>query len=428
MLRGGADTRTGDERVVASAAARALLADQAAILERAARGHDLPAMLDDLCRMVEDGEAGTTCTVLLLEGDSLRHGAAPGMPRAFTEAIDGEHIGPDQGSCGAAAYLAVPVYVDDIATDPRWRPWRDLALGLGLRACWSVPVVDDAGTVLATFAAYCVDARMPTPDEEELLAVAAHLAAILIAQDRSRERLQAMTGRLERVNAELVRISHQKDDFLSLTSHELRTPLTPMTGMLDTLLGRWDELPDRRRRELVEVVARHARRMHLLVDDLLTMAGVTSGSVRAAPCDVDVHDAVEEAIVSIHGEGRTIVSDVPAGLVVRADPDQLQQILINHLSNAVKYAPTGPVRVTARPLVGEVEVRVLDRGPGIGEGFVEHLYEPFRQVDTGDRRTARGTGLGLAVVRALSEANGGRAWYEPRRGGGSAFCVAFPAA
>ena len=73
-------------------------------------------------------------------------------------------------------------------------------------------------------------------------------------------------------------------------------------------------------------------------------------------------------------------------------------------------------------------MRVLDRGPGVAEDFLPQLFKPFEQVDRGDRRTVRGTGLGLSVVQALAEANGGRAWYEPRPGGGACFAVALPRA
>ena len=410
-------------------ATRELIARQAAILAKAARGGELPDLLDDLCRLIGEREADTTCTVLLLDGQVLRHGAAPGMPEVFTEAIDGEHIGPDRGSCGTAAHLKRTVVVDDIATDPRWAQWRDLALGLGWRACWSVPVLDVDGSVLATFAAYATRPRRPSPDELELLEGAADFASILIGQDRARSEAAALADRLARANAELEEANRSKDEFLSMTSHELRTPLTPMGGMLETLELRWDDLSDARRRELVTVVARHTRRLEQLVDDLLTMASVSAGRLNVSPRPVAVRGAVQEAVESVFPEERTVqVDGVPDDLTAVVDRDHLQQILINYLTNALKYAPSGPIAVTAEAVVDQVHVRVLDRGPGVADDFVPSLFQPFEQHERGDRRTVRGTGLGLSVVRALADANGGRAWYEPREGGGSSFAVALPRA
>lgn len=408
-------------------ATRELLAEQAAILARAARGVQLHDLLDDLCHLIADPEAGTVCTVLLVEDGRVWHGASPGMPDTFTSAIDGEAIGPDRGSCGTAAHLAQPVVATDIAVDPRWEPWRDVALAHGLRACWSLPVVDEHGTVLATFAAYSSTPRGPGEDEYELLEMAADLASILVSQDRSRERLRAMATSLARANEQLRAADRAKDDFLSMTSHELRTPLTPMVGMLETLQWRWDELDEDRRRTLVDVVTRHSHRMQHLVDDLLTVASVTAGHLLTAPTDVELRSAVEEAVTSLYAEGREIHVEVPDGLVAFVDPRHLQQVLINYLTNAIKYAPTGPIRVQAAAHDGTVEVHVVDEGPGVEPGFVPDLFEPFRQRDSGDRRTSRGTGLGLSVVRALTEANGGHASYRPHEPAGSCFVIALPA-
>ena len=339
----------------------------------------------------------------------------PACPRPSPAAIDGERIGPGRGSCGTAAHLRQTVVAEDIATDPTWRQWRDLTLGLGWKACWSVPVLDMDGSVLATFAAYARRVRGPSQDELELLEAAADFASILIAQDRRRE--------------ELHQANRAKDEFLSMTSHELRTPLTPMSGMLETLELRWDDLSDERRRELVAVVARHTRRLQQLVDDLLTMASVSAGRLNVTPRPVALRVAVEEAVASVFPQERDVVVDgVPDDLVVLADPNHVQQILINYLTNALKYAPEGDLRIIAEAVVDQAHVRVLDRGPGIAEDFLSQLFKPFEQVDRGDRRTVRGTGLGLSVVQALAEANGGRAWYESRPGGGACFAVALPRA
>jgi PAS domain S-box-containing protein len=119
--------------------AASLLAVEKRILEMVAKGDSLTEILDSLCRFVEELIGGVLASILLLEGDCLRHGGAPSLPKAYTGAINGIVIGPAAGSCGTAAYRGEPVVVEDIATDPLWADYRDLALPHSLRACWSTP-------------------------------------------------------------------------------------------------------------------------------------------------------------------------------------------------------------------------------------------------------------------------------------------------
>jgi len=119
-----------------------------------AKGDSLAEILDSLCRLVEAQADDVLASILLVDGDRLRHGGAPSLPKAYTDAINGTVIGPSAGSCGTAAYRGEPVIVEDIATDPLWADYRDLALPHSLRACWSAPVFSSQGKVIATFAMY----------------------------------------------------------------------------------------------------------------------------------------------------------------------------------------------------------------------------------------------------------------------------------
>src|SRR5918996_5020469 len=131
--------------------AQALLAGQKRLLEMIARGTPLGIVLDALCRLVDELSERSLSSILLLDSDGqrLRHGAAPNLPKSYTDAIDGAVIGPAAGSCGTAAYRSEPVIVSDIARDPLWAEYRDLALPHGLRACWSTPVFASDARVLA---------------------------------------------------------------------------------------------------------------------------------------------------------------------------------------------------------------------------------------------------------------------------------------
>jgi DNA-binding CsgD family transcriptional regulator len=118
--------------------------------------------------------------LVLAEGGRMRHAAAPSLPRAYLQAIDGLKIGPAVGSCGTAMYSGQTVIVPDIATDPLWREYREPALTHGLRACWSAPIISPHGKVLGAFAMYYREPRQPRPRERRLVEVGAQLAAIAI--------------------------------------------------------------------------------------------------------------------------------------------------------------------------------------------------------------------------------------------------------
>ena len=131
------------------------------------------------------------CSVLLLEGKTLRHGAAPSLPDEYNRAIDGATIGPRVGSCGTAAFTKKQIIVSDIETDPLWADYRDLALRHGLRACWSTPILRKNGEVLGTFALYYRNPRMPNKHELQLIAIWTRLASLGIKRKLAQESLEA---------------------------------------------------------------------------------------------------------------------------------------------------------------------------------------------------------------------------------------------
>jgi PAS domain S-box-containing protein len=158
------------------------------ILEMMTQGVSLADGLELLVRSVETQSANRLrASILLLDaaGTHLRHGAAPSLPDAYNAAIDGLAIGPNAGSCGTAAYTGVPVVVSDIATNPLWTDYKDLALPHGLRACWSMPILSAAGGILGTFAIYYDEPRSPSNDDQRLIVFAARTAALLIERQRA---------------------------------------------------------------------------------------------------------------------------------------------------------------------------------------------------------------------------------------------------
>jgi two-component sensor histidine kinase len=137
-------------------------------------------------------------SILLMDPDGLhlRHGAAPSLPEPYTRAIDGQEIGEAAGSCGTAAFRREAVYVSNIATDPLWARYKDLALPHDLHACWSVPILSGAGAVLGTFALYHRTPRAPTEGEKEIVTLLTRIAATAIERDVGRQQRELLAGEL----------------------------------------------------------------------------------------------------------------------------------------------------------------------------------------------------------------------------------------
>ncbi|WDF74734.1 putative bifunctional diguanylate cyclase/phosphodiesterase [Novosphingobium sp. KACC 22771] len=170
-------------------------------LEHIARGDSLGRVMDHLCRAFEANFPEVICAVLMVDRGGILHPlASPSLPESYSAALDNLAIGPNVGSCGTAAYIRAPVEVRDIATDPRWANFRDAALSLGLRACWSSPILDPSGLVLATFALYFRHSRGPTQGERQLVDICIHLCELAMARHlrvTERERsanMDALTG------------------------------------------------------------------------------------------------------------------------------------------------------------------------------------------------------------------------------------------
>ena len=170
--------------------AEALLAGENRILERVTKGDLLAEILDSLCRLVEKQASGVLASIPLVDDDRLRHGAAPSLPKPYTDAINGNPIGPSAGSCGTAAYRGEPVIVEDIATDPLWADHRDLALSHSLCACWSMPVFSSQAKVIATSQCIIASRADRAQRDREIIEQITHLAGVAIEHKTTQEALR----------------------------------------------------------------------------------------------------------------------------------------------------------------------------------------------------------------------------------------------
>ena len=265
-----------------------------------------------------------------------------------------------------------------------------------------------------------------------IAAVAGAMASSLM---RDREQLEQAKEAVERSASELALALEQlraatavKDEFLAMTNHELRTPLTTILGYAQTLETRWETLTDEQRREFVDHMGHHGKRLHALVEDLLTLSSAQAGALDITCRPVSIRDAADEAIAQNGLRATGVHNEAPADLMVLADFDRLTQVLTNLISNALKYG-ADPITIgAAAEEPGTVVIRVTDCGDGVPERFVPYLFEKFSQASRGLSRTAEGTGLGLAIVQELTEAQAGTVWYERNSPAGAMFCVRLPAA
>jgi len=171
--------------------AEALLIGEKRVLEMITKGDSLASVAGIVARTVEEQSAGIFCSVSFLEpdGKTLRQVAAPSLPETYTREIGGLKIGPSVGSCGTAAYTGKPVIVSNIARDPLWADYHELALSHELRACWSVPIISTKGKVLGTIAVYCSEPRPPSGVELDVIERAADLVAIVTERKQVEQEL-----------------------------------------------------------------------------------------------------------------------------------------------------------------------------------------------------------------------------------------------
>jgi Na+/proline symporter/signal transduction histidine kinase len=252
-------------------------------------------------------------------------------------------------------------------------------------------------------------------------------------EQKSRE-LEAATNGLRSANQRLQELDRLKDDFISTVTHELRTPLTSIRAFSEILHDNPQLEPTERQRYL-SIVIRESERLTRLINQVLDLAKLESGSADWNPAEIDMRAVIEEAVAStaqvFRDKNIAVETRVPAEVpIVTADRDRVMQVLLNLLSNAAKFcdAVTGRVAVTLARQPDCLQVDVEDNGVGISEADQRVIFEKFRQV--GDAMTAKpqGTGLGLPISRRIVQHLGGRLWVRSRPGAGSRFSFTIPLA
>ena len=222
-----------------------------------------------------------------------------------------------------------------------------------------------------------------------------------------------------------------RQDFVANVSHELRTPLTTIKGYTETLLE--GALKEEIASQFVQVIKKHTDRLTKIVEDLLMLSKIESREFQLNLEPITLPDLFEDVLGFIReAAGKkniTIIqNEIPSSLVIQADRNYLEQVLINLLDNAIKYTSTGG-RITISALETdqkEIQISVQDNGIGIPREDLPRIFERFYRVDKGRSQEMGGTGLGLSIVKHIIQAHGGRVWVESQIGKGSTFYFTLP--
>jgi PAS domain S-box-containing protein len=293
----------------------------------------------------------------------------------------------------------------------------DLMRTLGLTSCVCVPLTTSQGPVAALTLATAESARQYTTEDLQFAEDIASRAALMVDNARAYEALRKASG--------------LKDEFLATLSHELRTPLNAILGYA-RMLRAGMVAPDNLLRTF-ETIERNTTSLTRMVEDILDVSRVVSGKMRLNMQPVELplvlHDAVATVMPAAEAKHIRLETTVdPQVGAVSGDPDRLRQVAWNLLSNAVKFTPKhGRIQVRLERVNSSVEIVVSDTGIGIRPNFLPHIFERFRQADSGATREHAGLGLGLAIVRNLVELHGGTVYATSGgEGQGATFRVRLP--
>jgi signal transduction histidine kinase/ActR/RegA family two-component response regulator len=333
--------------------------------------------------------------------------------------------------------------IGNVHEDPRYGPWAPFyetpPHHRPVKSYLAVPVVSRAGDVLGGLFFGHAEGDVFTERAERLAVGIASQAAIAIDNARLYEEARrSAEARAEMLDAERYarseseRVGKLKDEFLATLSHELRSPLNAIIGWGRILLERLKDSSEEVRRAL-QTIMRNAEAQVRLIDDLLDMNLIVSGKIRLdvqavelAPLVTAALEAVRPSAMAKNISIRTAIDPTPSHTL--ADPNRVQQIIWNLLSNSVKFTPKdGKIDVVLHRVNSHVELVVQDSGIGIAPDFLPQVFDRFRQADASSTRRFGGMGLGLSIVKQLVELHGGTVHAESAgEGKGATFVVSLP--
>ncbi len=346
------------------------------------------------------------------------------LPDELVTALRAEPIRKGEGALGRLAMTGEPAQIRDIMADASYQSRvREIVLRLGYRSLLAVPLMRD-NHLLGGLVVYRKSPGEFDAQVIDLLKTFATQSALAIQNARLFREIEDKSRQLEMA-------SQHKSEFLANMSHELRTPLNAIIGFSEVLSERLFGEINEKQAEYIGDILQSGQHLLSLINDILDLSKIEAGRMELEPTDFSLPGAIDNTLTLVreraHRHGITLGRDVDERLgVVCADERKVKQVLLNLLSNALKFTPEGG-RIDVRAAVrdGAAEVSVTDTGIGIAPEDQPKVFDEFRQVGTAAKKV-EGTGLGLAISRKFIELHGGRIWVESQVGLGSTFAFTFP--
>jgi len=344
--------------------------------------------------------------------------------RAFVEALRAVPLRKGEGLMGRAAEMREPIQIPDITQPGAYSSSvRDTLIRFGYRALLSVPLLREDQIIGSLSFNRKAPGEFP-PEVVEVLKTFATQSALAIQNARLFREIADKSAQLEAAG-------RHKSEFLANMSHELRTPLNAIIGFSEILAERMFGDINEKQTEYLQDILESGRHLLSLINDILDLSKIEAGRMELELSEFDLPTAIDNALILVRERasrrGIRLGSTVDERLgMIGGDERKVKQVLLNLLSNALKFTPEGGrIDVGARLEDGVAEVSVADTGVGIAPADQEAVFEEFRQVGAADKK-AEGTGLGLALSRKFIELHGGRIWVKSEPGTGSSFTFTLP--
>src|SRR5215467_4014071 len=352
------------------------------------------------------------------------HRVATEVGGALAEARRTTRVRKGEGVVGQTALTLEPAQVPDITVSGAYESrLRENLIESGVRAILAVPMVCEGELIGCLVVSRNRPGEFPV-ETIELLRTFATQSALAIQNARLFHEIEDKSRQLEAA-------SRHKSEFLANMSHELRTPLNGIIGFSEVLNERMFGELNEKQDEYLKDIYSSGQHLLSLINDILDLSKIEAGRMELEVTDFDLPSAIDNALILVRERasrrgirlGQAIDDRVS---MIRGDERKVKQVLLNLLSNALKFTPEGGrIDVRATMHDGMAEISVADTGVGIAPKDQEAIFEEFRQVGTADKKV-EGTGLGLALSRKFIELHGGRIWVHSQPGKGSTFSFTLP--
>ena len=395
-------------------------------LEGLAEDPSLSATTDSIAEAAREAVDATSVAVFLVRDDvegGVQVAGRSGFPDEAVSPLRTAVKDLQRTPAGLAMSTGRPVSVPDVTADDRYTHLVPVYEQFGVAALVTLPLGPPTHPI-GVLNAYFGSVAAFDEEDVHLLTAYARQASTAVARALAFEQER-------RAAAHLAEADQLKSDFVSTISHELRTPLTSIAGFVDTVLLQWDNLDDAVKRELLERTSWNASELGRLIDQVLAFSALESRAPEAAELrPYDLPDGVGRLVAHMGPALRScpVSVDIDEDLHVLANTETIHHVVGNLLTNAAKFSPPGsPISVTAERDGDRCRLLVTDRGPGIPAEDRERIFDRFYRGSGGG--SARGTGIGLAIVRASLERVGGTvSVLRSAPGEGSTFEVTLPLA